>query len=687
VLPDVRRDARFGGSSPVPTEPAICFYAGVPLVSDEGLCIGTLCVMDYQPRRLSDAQRSALDRLASLVPHVLQSRRRRRPAARMGQILALAGQKPSLPDVPALLRSAEVRASPPAEEVAFQRQEFTEAMLNAGGDAVIATDKSGRVSLRNSKAESLTGWSNAQAHGRPLDQVIRVLEANTRQPMSNPLRAALAGNHRVDTSNVTLVARDGMESKVEGSAVPIHDRAGRVVGGVLVCRGVGDTRATALHLTRMAQHDFLTGLPNRVLLLDRVAQAIVQARRSRGRVALLFVDLDHFKHVNDSLGHDSGDRLLREVADRLRACVRASDTVCRQGGDEFVVLLPDAHNTLDVLHVAEKLLEACGRRFAIDGQDVHVGASIGISLFPEDGQDGDALTRNADAAMYHAKGLGRNNVQFYTPDMNARAKERLALESSLRRALQQGEFVLHYQPIRQLTTQTVIGCEALLRWQDPLRGLVGPTEFLPLIEDSALMVPISQWVLREACRQNKAWQVAGLAPIPVAVNLSSAQFKHKDFLASVTDALELTGLDPQYLELEFTEGIVMNDRESTVGVLRSLRDLGVRISIDDFGTGYSSLSQLRRFPIVTLKIDQSFVRDLSAAEDDAATITSAIISMAKTLRYRVVAEGVESRAQMDFLQARGCDAMQGFYYKPPLPAIDLALLLPAASAADADATA
>jgi len=676
VLADVRRDARFGGSSHVSTEPAVCFYAGVPLVTDDGLCIGTLCVMDYRPRRLSDAHRSALDRLASLVLHLLQGRRRRRPVARMGHLLALAGKNPAPPSgAPAVLRSTDAGVSPPAEEVAFQQQEFTEAMLNAGGDAVIATDSGERVSLLNSMAESLTGWSNAQAHGRPLDHVIRVLEATTRQPTSNPLRAALAGNHRVDASNVTLVARDGMESNIEGSAMPIHDRAGRVVGGVLVCRSVGDTRATALHLTRLAQHDFLTGLPNRVLLLDRVAQAIVQARRSCRHVALLFVDLDRFKHVNDSLGHEAGDRLLREIADRLRACVRASDTVCRQGGDEFVVLLPDAHSVGDVVHVAEKLLDACRRRCTIDGQDVHVGASIGISLFPEDGQDADALTRNADAAMYHAKALGRNNSQFYTPDMNARARQRLALENSLRRALQREEFVLHYQPIRHLTTRTVIGCEALLRWQDPSRGLVGPAEFLPLIEDSALMVPISQWALREACRQSKAWQVAGLAPIPVAVNLAGAQFKHKDFLASVTDALELACLDPQYLELELTEGIVMNDSESTVGVLRSLRDLGVRISIDDFGTGYSSLSQLRRFPIDTLKIDQSFVRDLSAAEDDAAAITSAIISMAKSLRHRVVAEGVESRAQMDFLRARGCDAMQGYYYKPPLPAIDLAHLL------------
>jgi diguanylate cyclase (GGDEF)-like protein/PAS domain S-box-containing protein len=561
-------------------------------------------------------------------------------------------------------------------ETAFRERELSNIVMTSIGDAIITTDVLGRVAFLNPVAEAMTGWRHAQATGLPISQVFRIVDGITKDEVSSPVPTAMSENRRVEIPIAArLIGRHGRESDIEAAASPLHGSTGQVVGGVLVFRDVSDTRKMAEHMARLAQHDFLTGLPNRVLLLDRVEQAVVQARRSCKHVALLFVDLDRFKHVNDSLGHDAGDRLLKEIANRLRACVRATDTVCRQGGDEFVVLLPDAPGINDVAHIAEKLLEACRRRHTNDGQDVHVGASIGISLFPDDGIDVDALTRNADAAMYHAKAIGRNNFQFYTPDMNARARERLALENQLRRALQQNEFVLHYQPILHLATKAVVGCEALLRWQDPNHGLLRPSEFLPLMEDSSLIVPISQWALREACRQAQEWQDGGLRAVPVAVNLSGAQFKRKDFLESVTNALGQSGLDPRYLELELTEGIVMGDAAATVGLLRSLKDLGVRISIDDFGTGYSSLSHLRRFPIDTLKIDQSFMRDLDAGQDDAAAITSAIISMAKSLRQRVVAEGVESREQVEFLQVRGCDAMQGYYYKPPLSADEFGQLL------------
>ena len=557
-------------------------------------------------------------------------------------------------------------------DTSIRERELTDVLMASVGDAIITTDALGRVAVLNPVAEDLTGWRNAQATGRPIGQVFRLVDTGTRKAVPNPIPMAVNENRRVDvTAAATLIGRHGVESDVEASATPMHGQKGEVVGAVLVFRDVGTRKVARL----AAQHDFLTGLPNRVLLLDRMGQAVAQARRSCKHVALLFVDLDRFKHVNDSLGHEAGDRLLKEIAARLKACVRATDTVCRQGGDEFVVLLPEAPGINEVAHIAEKLLEACRRRHTIDGQDVHVGASVGISLFPDDGIDVDALTRNADAAMYHAKAIGRNNFQFYTPDMNARARERLALENQLRRALQRNEFVLHYQPILHLATKAVVGCEALLRWQEPSRGLLRPAEFLPLMEDSSLIVPISQWALREACRQGQEWQDAGLRPVPVAVNLSGAQFKRKDFLESVMSALDVSGMDPRYLDLEITESIVMGDASATVSLLRSLKDLGVRISIDDFGTGYSSLSHLRRFPIDTLKIDQSFMRDLDAGEDDAAAITSAIISMAKSLRQRVIAEGVESREQVEFLQIRGCDAMQGYYYKPPLPAEEFSRLL------------
>ena len=433
-------------------------------------------------------------------------------------------------------------------------------------------------------------------------------------------------------------------------------------------------RATALHMTYLAQHDYLTGLPNRLLLTYHFGKAVALALQSKKIAAILYIDLDNFKLVNDFLGHEAGDKLLREIACRLQGCVRESDTVCRQGGDEFLILLSEIDNVNDIAHIAEKLLNACAEPHAIDDHEVHVSASIGISLFPNDGRGLDVLSGNADAAMYHAKESGRNNFQFYDPIMNARAHERFTLENDLRRALKHNELVLYYQPMLDLATKSLIGCDALLRWRSPDRGLVMPDDYLPLIEESGLIVPINLWVLREACHQNKAWQSAGLKRVPVSVNLCQAQFKRRDFLASLTGILAETGLDPHFLELELTENIVMGDAETAIGVLRNLKGMGVNISIDDFGTGYSSLSHLRRFPIDTLKIDQSFVRDLTTNEDDAA-ITSAIISMAKSLRLRVVDEGVESQEQLDFLFTEGCDAVQGYHYCRPLPAEEFAQLL------------
>jgi predicted signal transduction protein with EAL and GGDEF domain len=355
------------------------------------------------------------------------------------------------------------------------------------------------------------------------------------------------------------------------------------------------------------------------------------------------------------------------VASRFRGCVRETDTVCRQGGDEFVVLLGAVHEVNDAGHVAEKILTASSQPYLVRGHEVHVGASIGISLFPNDGADVDTLTRNADAAMYHAKQLGRQNYQFYTAAMNARAHEYFTLENDLRRALRENELALHYQPLHEVSTGDLIGCEALLRWHHPQRGLVSPGEFLPLIEDSALNVPINQWVLREACRQTMAWRAAGLNPPPVSVNLSAAQFKRSDFLPSITEILAETGLEPAQLNLELTENIVMHDADANVELLQSLKAMGVRVSIDDFGIGYSSFGHLRRLPIDVLKIDQSFVRDLPA-DADCCAITSTIIGIGKTLRHRVVAEGVETTEQLAFLRERGCDAVQGFHYSRPLAA-------------------
>ena len=432
-----------------------------------------------------------------------------------------------------------------------------------------------------------------------------------------------------------------------------------------------------VRMAHLAQHDALTDLPNRILLNDRLGQAIALARRQGKQLAVMFLDLDRFKHINDSLGHAVGDQLLQSVAKRLTAGVRSSDTVCRQGGDEFVILLADIEHAGDAALSAQKILAALTVPHRIDQRELHVTVSIGISIYPQDGQDADTLIKSADTAMYHAKEGGRNNYQFFEPDMNVQAVERHSIEGGLRRALERQEFMLHYQPKINLETGTISGVEALVRWQHPQRGLILPEQFVWIAEDCGLIVPIGAWVLREACRQARTWQDAGLPPIPVAVNISAVQFRHKDFLESLAAILKDTGLAPRYLELELTESVLMHDADFTTSVLKALKAMGIRLAIDDFGTGYSSLSYLTRFPIDTLKIDQSFLRDITnaTADSDDAAIVAAVVSMGKSLNQRVIAEGVETREQLAFLQAQGCGEGQGFYFSRPVTAEELAELL------------
>jgi diguanylate cyclase (GGDEF)-like protein len=427
-------------------------------------------------------------------------------------------------------------------------------------------------------------------------------------------------------------------------------------------------------LEHLAHHDVLTDLPNRVLLQDRLGQAIEVARRQGRQLAVMFMDLDRFKNINDSLGHSVGDQLLRSVAQRLLACVRHSDTVSRQGGDEFVVLLPFIEHAEDAALSAQKVLAALALPHRIDGHDLHIGVSIGISIYPDDGHDAQGLLKSADTAMYHAKENGRNNFKFFERDMNARAVERQSIEASLRHALERHEFVLHYQPKINLHSGEFVGVEALIRWQHPELGLLLPAQFVPIAEDCGLILPIGRWVLREACRQARSWLRSGLPPITVAVNTSALEFRAKDFFDNVRATLEDTGLEPRYLEIELTESVLMRDAEATDAVLHALADLGVKLAIDDFGTGYSSLSYLRRFPIDTLKIDQSFVNQMSRNPDDAA-IVSAVISMGKSLRQRVIAEGVETSEQHAFLLAQHCDDGQGYYFGRPVAAEALGTLL------------
>lgn len=477
----------------------------------------------------------------------------------------------------------------------------------------------------------------------------------------------------------------GVESYV---GVPLFDSTGRVIGPMAILgrtpleeidlaekmlRVFAVRAAAELERARsektieyMAYYDPLTGLPNSRLFNDRLGQILQNAQRNRRYPAVMFIDLDRFKNINDTLGHIAGDELLKAVAERLASTLRKEDTVARLGGDEFLVLLPDISQAEDAAVIAAKLVEAMKPSFTIHGLDLHVALSIGIAIFPFDGECSENLLKNADTALNRAKELGRNNYQFYLSEMNESSLHRLGMESMLRKALERSEFLLHFQPQYNLCDQEVIGFEALLRWQHPEKGMVSPGEFVPLAEETGLIGPIGEWVLRTACHQNKAWQNAGFEPKRIAVNLSARQFYRQDMVGTVQQVLAETGLDPCWLELEITESLIMQDVEEAIHKLRQIRETGVHIAIDDFGTGYSSLSYLQKFPIDTLKIDRSFIRDLTASADGGA-IVDAVIALAHSLKLKVVAEGVETDEQMKLLFTKKCDRVQGFFLGRPQP--------------------
>jgi len=433
-------------------------------------------------------------------------------------------------------------------------------------------------------------------------------------------------------------------------------------------------REANAELQHLVLHDTLTKLPNRLLLEDRVQQAVQECQRGSSHCAVLFVDLDRFKTLNDSLGHFAGDNVLRTVADRLRGAVRIEDTVSRLGGDEFVILLKHLARPADAVEVARKIIEVLSNPMHLDEHELRLGSSIGISVYPEHGDSATRLIANADAAMYHVKKSGRSNFAFFTPEMSTFFPKRLALESELRAALEKGQLVLHYQPKVDMRSGNIVGMEALVRWQHPQRGMIAPSEFIPFAEETGLIVPLGRWVLQEACRQNRAWQELGIADLVVAVNISGVQFQQRDLVETVADALETSGLAARHLELEITESVVMQNAPEAIVMLEQLHRMGVGLSIDDFGTGYSSLNYLKRFPIDTLKIDQSFIRDISSDNDDAA-IVRAIIALAHGMRLRVVAEGVETVGQLEFLRALGNDQYQGYLYSKPLPAAEMEMRL------------
>ncbi|WP_165873448.1 EAL domain-containing protein [Parasulfuritortus cantonensis] len=497
-----------------------------------------------------------------------------------------------------------------------------------------------------------------------LDDLIRRILPDDREPVLVAWDGALHGEP-FDVEHRILV--DGEVRWVQERAELSFDPDGRPLFAVGTVQDVTDLRLARQQVEFMAHHDALTRLPNRILARDRFEQAVTMAAREGRKVALLFLDLDNFKTINDTLGHQAGDHLLQQVVGRLAEAVRGSDTISRQGGDEFLVILTALPDENGADAVAQHILEDLARPFVVDGHELHTSASIGISVYPDDGAEFDTLLKRADMAMYSAKEFGRATYRFFTEEMNRHAFERLQMQNRLRHALDESEFLLHYQPQVDLKSGRLLGVEALLRWQSKELGMVAPGRFVPVAEESGLIMPIGTWVLREACRQARAWRdELGLA-IPVGVNLSALQFRRGSLVATVAEVLDETGLEPGLLELELTETMLLHDTEAVRAAMDRIRALGVQMSIDDFGTGYSSLSYLKRLPVTRLKIDQSFVRDMIADDDDG-SIVRAIIQMAHSLKLTVIAEGVETAEQGAWLAREGCDQAQGYHYGRPMPA-------------------
>ncbi len=574
-----------------------------------------------------------------------------------------------------LRRTVRTMLDSRAAETRLSENAVANMTLDSIGEAVLRTNLQGNVTYLNRVAEKMTGWSREEAQGRPLADVLRLIDGASRATAGSVLGLATEGDKGASSmascTSCILVRRDGFEVGIESTTTFIHDHDESVTGAIVVFRDVSAARAKSLEITHLAQHDVLTDLPNRTLFNDRLTQAIALAKRQGKQLAVMFIDLDHFKKINDSLGHDVGDKLLRSVAERLKACVRRSDTIGRLGGDEFVVLLSQVEHAEDAAISARKTLRALTAPHMIDGKSLEINVSIGVSTYPGDGQDAESLMNRADNAMYEAKQRGRNNYQFFRREMHVRLAERQSLEADLRCALGRNEFVLHYQPILNLQTGQISGVEALIRWLHPDRGLVYPEQFVPVAEECGLILGIGQWVLLEACKQARAWRDAGLGIVPVSVNVSATEFGAKDFLAGVRAVLIATGVEPQNLELELTESVLMHDAEAAVVTLAKLKAMGVQVAIDDFGTGYSSFTYLRRFPSDALKLHHSFVQEITADPRDAA-IVSAMINIGTSLEQRIIAEGVETSAQLEFLRRHGCGEGQGFYFSRPVVAERLA---------------
>lgn len=567
----------------------------------------------------------------------------------------------------------DLAAARAAEQAIDDARAQSRTAVDALGEPMLVCDSAMRITLMNPAAARLCGCNERDAVGRPLDEIVRLVNPADGSPRTPTMREAIAKglNVRADDERA-VIDREGRQHWVEDSASPVRDRHGVVVGGVMLLHDVSQARTLANTLAHMAQHDALTRLPNRVLLQDRLSQAVAAIPRG-GKGALLYLDLDFFKHINDSLGHPAGDHVLQEVARRLVAGVREDDTVSRQGGDEFVLLLNRLADPRDAARVAEKLIRSIEEPIPFQGQDLHVSASIGIALFPQDGRDVPTIMKQADTALYSAKEAGRCRYSYFTDVMSERAEARMRTEHDLRIALGNEDFLLYFQPRVDQRDRRVIGFEALLRWKRPDGRIVAPDEFLEVAEQTGLIVQIDEWVMREACRQSREWQALGLPVVPVSVNISLARFDAERLVNHVRTVLLETGASPASLEIEFIESQMFAQQDRGQHVIAELKTLGVQVAVDDFGRGFSSLNYLVQYKFDTLKIDRSFVAGLP--EPKHLAIVQAIVAMGQALDYRVVAEGVETHEQADILASFGCTEMQGFLFSRPLPAEQLPALL------------
>lgn len=557
---------------------------------------------------------------------------------------------------------------------AEQQMRILSCALEQASDMVLVTDIKGVIEYVNPAFEVITGYTREEVIGKK-PSILR--SGKMESEVYHDLWETLL---RGDSFSEVFInqRKDGSIFYEEKTISPVVGPDNNITHFVATGKDISERMRTQERLHYMAHHDTLTKLPNRTLFLDRLRQAMARARWHNRLIAILFVDVDRFKSINEKLGHDAGDQILIQLTKRLSQSTRAGDTIARFGGDEFAILLDDIASEKDVSQLAKKLLDTLAPPFVLEGKEMIISASIGVSIFPSDGEDEDELLRNADVAMYRAKDLGRNNYQFYSNEMSARAFEQLTLENSLRHALKRQEFFLLYQPQVDLTTGEIVGVEALLRWQHPDLGIILPTEFVTLLEETGLIVPVGNWVLETACLQAVQWHQAGFKQLKLSVNLSGRQFNNPNIIKSFQEVIEESTIDPSLLELELTETMLMRNASKTISALNSLHHLGIEIAVDDFGTGYSSLNYLRRFPISTLKIDRSFIRDVADDVDDAA-IATAIIVMAQSLNLRVIAEGVETDAQKSFLQEHHCHLIQGDWFSIPVDAESMTQLLSSAS--------